>query len=164
MAAWRKKAYALFGFEPGEYSFAQGKVDLFADLVAMAETAIAQDDEEMLDRITEYVCWAANQTADDVASAVQMTVERCEHPLARHHALREPVGEILRAARVRDPEADDGNRRLEVVLLEEHPLQDLRTLVRIGGNEAGAFSEVPEDRAGLAERTAVVEHERRDAE
>src|SRR5437773_6807568 len=72
MAAWRKKAYALFGFEPGEYSFAQGKVDLFADLVAMAETAIAQDDEEMLDRITEYVCWAANQTADDVASAVDL--------------------------------------------------------------------------------------------
>ena len=88
-----------------------------------------------------------DRIADDVASAVQMTVERCEHPLARHHALREPVGEILRAARVRDPEADDGNRRLEVVLLEEHPLQHLRPLERILRYETGPFGEIPEDRA-----------------
>jgi hypothetical protein len=50
------------------------------------------------------------------------------------------------------------------VLLEEHPLQDLRAVVRVRGDETRPLREVPEDRTGLRERAAVVQHERRDAE
>ena len=76
----------------------------------------------------------------------------------------ETILERFRPARVGDPEADDRERRLVVVLLEEHPLQDLRALVPVRGTKSVPLAEVPENRAGLRERPAVVEHERRDAE
>jgi hypothetical protein len=72
MAAWRTKAYALFGFEAGTYSFARGKIDLFADLVAMASKALARGDEELMRRIAEYVTWAASQNSDQLVSAVDL--------------------------------------------------------------------------------------------
>jgi hypothetical protein len=72
MAAWRTKAYALFGFEPGSYSSARGKVDLFADLVGMARRALAGGDEELLGRIAGYVTWAARQPSEGLASAVDL--------------------------------------------------------------------------------------------
>jgi hypothetical protein len=50
------------------------------------------------------------------------------------------------------------------VLLEEHPLQNLRAFVPLLGNELGAFAEVPEDRVRLSERPAVAEDERRNAQ
>src|SRR5262249_37729156 len=59
------------------------------------------------------------------------------------------------------PEPHNGDRRLEVVLLEEHPLQHLRPQIPVFWDEARALAEVPEDRSRLAERAAVVEHERR---
>ena len=51
-----------------------------------------------------------------------------------------------------------------VVLLEEHPLEHLGALVPVARNEARALAEVPEDRAGLGERAAVVEDEGGDPE
>ena len=36
MAVWRTKAYGRFGFKAGDYSYARGKAELFADLVEMA--------------------------------------------------------------------------------------------------------------------------------
>ena len=50
------------------------------------------------------------------------------------------------------------------VLLEELPLQHLGALIRVVGHELRPVAEVPEDGVRLRERTAVVEHERRDAE
>ena len=50
------------------------------------------------------------------------------------------------------------------VLLEEHPLQNLRAFMSLLGNELGAFAEVPEDRVRLSERPAVAEDERRNAQ
>jgi hypothetical protein len=70
----------------------------------------------------------------------------------------------LRLARVRDEKTHDGDRRLVAVLLEEHPLQHLRPVVRVLGDEARPLCEVPEDRAGLRERATVVQHESRNAE
>ena len=75
-----------------------------------------------------------------------------------------PVLEQLGLPRVGETEAHDRDRRLVLVLLEEHPLQHLRPLVAIVGDEARALAEVPEDRARLGERAPVVEHERRHAE
>ena len=49
------------------------------------------------------------------------------------------------------------------VLLEEHPLEHLRALVRVVGHVRGPVPEVPEDRVRLPERPPVVEHERRHA-
>src|SRR5581483_11963588 len=77
---------------------------------------------------------------------------------------RQPLLVLLaRKLRVGDQEACDRDRRLMVVLLEEHPLQHLRPLVRVVRDEARALTEVPEDRTRLGERPAVVEDERRHA-
>src|SRR5881396_905203 len=43
------------------------------------------------------------------------------------------------------------------VLLEEHPLQHLRAIERIGRDVLRPVGEVPEDRARLAERPSVLE-------
>ena len=102
--------------------------------------------------------------ADEVLLALEVALERPERAVARRHSFGKPVGEGFGLPGVRDPEADDGDRGLEVVLLEEHPLQHLGTLVRVIRNESRAFAEVPEDRARLAERPSVVEHERRHAQ
>ena len=59
-------------------------------------------------------------------------LHRVERAIAGRRPLLEPVGERLRPPRVREPEADDGDRRLVVVLLEEHPLEHLRPLVAVG--------------------------------
>lgn len=72
MAAWRTKAFDLFGFKAGDYSFAHGKITLFADLVVMARRAGAEDDCRLLDRITKYVCWAAAQSSHQLSSAVDL--------------------------------------------------------------------------------------------
>ena len=47
------------------------------------------------------------------------------------------------------------------VLLEEHPLQDLRALVAVLGDAGRAFAEVPEDRSRFGKGPPVVEDERR---
>ena len=72
MSEWRKKAYSTFGFSPGEYSYADGKRYLFADLVERARGALRNDDVEELDRIVEYVVWAAQQRSDQLASVVDL--------------------------------------------------------------------------------------------
>jgi D-cysteine desulfhydrase len=64
----------------------------------------------------------------------------------------------------RQPEAEDRDRGLVLVLLEEHPLQHLGALEGIVGEVAAAVGEVPEDRVGLGERTTVLEHDRRHGE
>jgi hypothetical protein len=69
---WRTKAYDMFGFKPGAYSYAKGKVELFADLFIMATRAAAADDEALLDRIFEYVQWADRQNAENLKSAVDI--------------------------------------------------------------------------------------------
>ena len=82
----------------------------------------------------------------------------------RRVPLLEPVRERVGPAGVGDPEADDRDRRLVLVLLEEHPLQHLRLPVAVVGSEAALRAQIPEDRVRLAERASVVEHERRDAQ
>lgn len=72
MAVWRTKACSLFGFKPGDYSFKQGKVDLFADLVAMADKAIRDGNEPLVARIIEYVTWAEAQDSDELDSVVDL--------------------------------------------------------------------------------------------
>jgi hypothetical protein len=76
----------------------------------------------------------------------------------------EPIGELLGAAGVAEPETRDRDRGLVVVLLEEHPLQNLRALVRVIRDERRAVAEVPEDRVRLRQRPPVVEHDRRHAQ
>ncbi len=70
--AWRKRAYELFGFEPGSYSFAHGKVSLFEDLREMAKLAAETRDSALLDRIFEYVSWADQQNAENLRSAADV--------------------------------------------------------------------------------------------
>ena len=72
MAVWRTRAYDTFGFSAGDYSFSRGKTELFADLVVMAARAGDSGDTDLLDRIADYVCWAASQTADGLLSAVDL--------------------------------------------------------------------------------------------
>jgi hypothetical protein len=72
MATWRTKACALFDFPAGEYSFRRGKVDLFRDLLEIARRAIAENDETLLTRISEYVVWAASQKSAELDSAVDL--------------------------------------------------------------------------------------------
>lgn len=72
MAVWRTKAYDLFGFKAGDYSFARGIIELFADLIVMAQRAGRENDGDLLDRIATYVCWAAAQNADGLQSAVDL--------------------------------------------------------------------------------------------
>ncbi len=72
MAVWRKKAYDLFGFQAGDYSFSHGKIDLFADIIFMAKRAGRFEDDELLDRIASYVTWASAQKADGVQSSVDL--------------------------------------------------------------------------------------------
>ena len=84
--------------------------------------------------------------------------ERLDAALRQVLALRLPD---LRLRRVRLEEARDRDRRLVVVLLEEHPLQRFRAVVAVLGDEARALAEVPDDRVRLRERPAVVEDERR---
>jgi hypothetical protein len=69
---WRKKAYEMFGFKPGAFSFAQGKVELFAELRDMAQRAAHQRDSALLDRIFEYALWAEKQNAEDLKSTVDI--------------------------------------------------------------------------------------------
>lgn len=70
MAVWRTKACETFGFAANRHSFARGKIELFADLVHLASKSA--DDPETLDRIAEYVVWAADQTSEELASAVDL--------------------------------------------------------------------------------------------
>jgi hypothetical protein len=72
MAIWRTKACDLFGFKAGAYCSARGKVDLFADLVEMIKSAIAQHDESLLNRVVDYVYWAASQKSEELTSAVDL--------------------------------------------------------------------------------------------
>src|SRR5438874_452635 len=133
--------------EPGAHG--RIRLELEAALVRDVRVAVERDIRERI------------RVADEEEPPVQVPVERSQRPLPGVHPLGQPVGEFLRAAGVRDPEADDRHGWLEVVLLEEHPLQHLRPLVWILGHEARSVAEVPEDRARLAERATVVEHERR---
>ena len=73
MAVWRTRAYETFGFAPGAYSFASGKVDLMSDLLDYARNALHNGDSTMLHRVLSYVEWAAAQNcSDDLQSAVDL--------------------------------------------------------------------------------------------
>ncbi|MEM9352646.1 MAG: hypothetical protein AAGA92_06515 [Planctomycetota bacterium] len=72
MAKWRVKAAEAFGFEPNKYSYAHSKKELFADLAVMALSAADEGDSESLKRISDFVCWACAQTADDLQSVVDL--------------------------------------------------------------------------------------------
>ena len=98
-----------------------------------------------------------------ISSAVEVTIHCRERPFSRGNAFGETIRELLRAAGVREPEACNRDRRLVVVLLEEHPLQYLCALVRVVGNKARAIAEIPDDRARFRERPAVIEYERRNS-
>src|SRR5690349_17051420 len=63
-----------------------------------------------------------------------------------------------------DPEPRDRQIRLDLVLLEEHPLQDARPLERIVRHPLRPVAEIPQDRVRLAEMLPVVELERRHAQ
>ena len=70
MAVWRTKACDMFGFAVNQHSYAGGKTELFADLLVMASES--SDDADTLDRIAEYVAWAAEQTSEQLQSAVDL--------------------------------------------------------------------------------------------
>src|SRR3954447_16152937 len=105
-----------------------------------------------------------HRLADEPVAAVEVALHRGQRAVAAAVPLLEPVRHRLRTARVEEPEARHREVRLRVVLLEEEPLQHLRALERVVRDEARALAEEPEDRAGLADRAAVVEHDRRDAQ
>ena len=118
-----------------------------------------------------------------LVGAVRVRVQRDVRD--RHRVTREPVAPVkaelerrerfhaafrqmmalrlpdLRPRRVRLEEARDRDRRLVLVLLEEHPLERLRAVVAVLRDEPRALSEVRDDRVRLRERAAVVEDERR---
>jgi hypothetical protein len=87
MATWHKKACALFGFKPGSYSFARGKVEI-ADLASKAKEAVAAGDDDLLGRILEYATWAAIQQSDQLASAVDLGFFL---PVFRDRAMRDEI-------------------------------------------------------------------------
>ncbi len=62
-----------------------------------------------------------------------------------------------------DPKSNDGDIGLVAVLLEVHPLKNLRTLVAIVGPEIRPLREEIEDRIALREGPSVVQHEERDS-
>ncbi len=73
MSAWRTRAYEAFGFRPGSYSYAHGKVDLLADLLVLARQAVRDGDEATLDRVLSYVRWAVDQKrADGLQSSLDL--------------------------------------------------------------------------------------------
>src|SRR5579864_5031516 len=92
-----------------------------------------------------------------------MSLHRGERAVAGGPPLLESIRERFQPARIRDPEANDRDRRLVVVLLEEHPLQYLCPLVAVAREEVRSLTEVPQNRARLRQGTSVVEHEGRDA-
>ena len=103
--------------------------------------------------------------ADEPRPAVEVTLHCVERAVPGSAPFVEPIRELLsRPARVREPEAHDCNRRLMVVLLEEHPLQHLCALERIARNELRPLAEEPEDRTRFTEGAPVVEHDRRNSE
>ena len=97
-------------------------------------------------------------------TARQVSLHRVEGLVARGHLRVELICERFWPAGELEPEAHDRECYLQLVLLEEHPLEHLRPLVAILGDEARSLAEVPEDRPGLRQRAAVVENERRHAE
>src|SRR5690242_1655774 len=105
-----------------------------------------------------------HRVADEPLAAVEVALHRGQRAVAVAVPLLEPVRHRHVASRVPEPEARHGDVRLVVVLLEEHPLQDARPFVEVIGDEGRPLAEVPEDRSRLAERPAVVEHERRHAQ
>ena len=123
------------------------------------ETALVRDVRVRIERDVRE----CQRIADEELSAVEVTLHCGESPLAGRRSFGETIRELVRAAGVREPETRNRDRRLVVVLLEEHPLQDLRALVRGLRHETRALAEVPEDRARLRERPPVVEYERRHA-
>lgn len=72
MAKWRMMAYDKFGFEPGRYSQAHGKVALFNDLLAVAKSAAEAGNDDFVDRAFEYALWADRQTDEGLRSAADI--------------------------------------------------------------------------------------------
>ena len=72
MAVWRTKAYSLFNLRPGAYSYAEGKRDLFFDMVKWSRAALEVGDSVRLRHIVVYVVWASAQSSDDLASVVDL--------------------------------------------------------------------------------------------
>jgi len=105
-----------------------------------------------------------HRVADEPLPALEVPLHRVERAGTAVVPARKPLAGLVGPAGVGEPEPRHRDVRLVVVLLEEHPLQHLSALVRVVGHEACALAEVPEDRARLAERAPVVEHERRDAQ
>ncbi len=100
---------------------------------------------------------------DKEFAPAKMPLHRRQRAIARGHPLLNPLGEFVGPPRIHEPEANDRDGGLMVVLLEEHPLEHLRPLVPIDGHKPCPFAEVPEDRSGLRQRAAVVEDDRRHA-
>ena len=105
------------------------------------------------------------QPSGPASSPAMVTAfEGIECRVAALRLLGYEIGEPFRRPGVAKPEAHDRDVRLVAVLLEEHPLQRLRALVRIAGQVLRAVREVPEDRVRLTQRATVVENERGHAE
>lgn len=88
MAVWRTKAYSTFQLKPGAYSFADGKRDLFADMVEWARKAIREGNQLRLRQIAGYVTWAAGRKSDCLDSVVDLAFFL---PVFRDAALREEL-------------------------------------------------------------------------
>jgi hypothetical protein len=72
------------------------------------------------------------------------------------------LGKIL-LGREFKPEACDGHVWLVAILLEEHPLQCLRTIPLVFRRELRAFGEIPDDGVGFGKCASVLEFEQRHA-
>ena len=83
------------------------------------------------------------RVADEVLPAVEMPLHRRERLVPRGRSRRQSVGERLGPAGVGEPEPRHRDGRLVVVLLEEHPLEDLRALIWVVRDEARALAEEP---------------------
>src|SRR5712691_1169328 len=89
--------------------------------------------------------------ADEELSAVEVLVERRERAVARAPLRLQISGVFLTLVEDQDPEARDLEVRLDLVLLEEHPLEDACALERVAGKVRRAVREVPENRVRLGE-------------
>jgi hypothetical protein len=108
MAIWRTKAYEMFGFSTGSYSFKWGMVALFADLREMARQSARCGDSQLLDRIFEYVLWVETQNAENLKSAadIEFFMPVCRDEVLYREAILRLPADLL--ARIRSQNSEDG--------------------------------------------------------
>jgi hypothetical protein len=98
---------------------------------------------------------------DEPLALSEVLVQRLERAVPGSPLPLQLVRVAVLLAEQRDPEPRDGQVRLDLVLLEEHPLEGTGALERVGRDIRRPVAEVPENRVRLGEVLPVVELERR---